>query len=90
VKLGVPTIEGVIDRRVLVNFRIDPGRIQRVLPARLQPQLVGEHAVGGICLIRLKNIPPKGWPTWVTLGSGNAAHRIAVEWTEQGQRQTGV
>lgn len=89
-KLGVPTIEGVIDRRVLVNFRIDPDRIREVLPARLRPQLVGEHAIGGICLIRLKEIRPQGWPKWITLGSENAAHRIAVEWNEQGQRRTGV
>lgn len=88
--LGVPSIEGVIDRRVLVNFRIDPQRIAAVLPDRLQPQLVGGFAIGGICLIRLKDIRPQGWPTWVTLSSENAAHRIAVEWSDKGQRRTGV
>lgn len=89
-KLAVPSIEGVIDRRVLVNVRVDPDSIQQVLPARLQPQLVAGHAIAGICLIRLRDIRPKGWPSWVTLGSENAAHRIAVEWTQQGQRRTGV
>lgn len=88
--LGVPIIEGVIDRRVLVNFRIDPDRIRPMLPARLHPQLIDGHAIGGICLIRLKRIRPRGWPTWVTVGSENAAHRIAVEWDQGGQPRTGV
>lgn len=89
-KLAVPSIEGVIDRRILVNFRIEPDRTQQVLPPRLQPQLVDQHAIGGICLMRLRDIRPRGWPTWVRLGSENAAHRIAVEWTQEGQRRTGV
>lgn len=86
----VPTIEGVIDRRVLVNFRIDPERIDRVLPDRLAPQLVDGFAIGGICLIRLKRIRPDGWPPVLTLRSENAAHRIAVQWVEEGRTRTGV
>lgn len=88
--LAVPALEGVIDRRVLVNFRVEPELIEAVLPARLRPQLVEGYAIGGICLIRLKEIRPRGWPSLVTLRSENAAHRIAVEWTDNGQPKTGV
>ena len=45
-RFGVPAIEGVIDRRVLINFRVEPGYIQAVLPARLRPQLVNGYAIG--------------------------------------------
>jgi hypothetical protein len=36
----------------------------------------------GICLIRLEQIRPAGLPRMLGLSSENAAHRIAVEWTD--------
>lgn len=84
------SIEGVIDRRVLVNFRIDPDRVQGLLPAPFRPQLVDDHAIGGICLIRLTGIRPLGWPGVLGRRSENAAHRIAVEWDADGERRSGV
>lgn len=86
----MPTIEGVIDRRVLVNFRVDPERMAPLLPAPFRPQLVDGWAIGGICLIRLTQIRPKGLPGVVGLRSENAAHRIAVEWDDGGERRAGV
>lgn len=38
------------------------------------------EAIVGICLIRLKNIKPKGFLDFLGLSSENGAHRIAVEW----------
>jgi hypothetical protein len=87
---ALPTIQGVIDRRALVNFRIEPARLEGLLPPRLRPQLVSGWAIGGICLIRLKELRPVGLPGFVGARSENAAHRIAVEWDEDGQRRTGV
>jgi len=37
--MRLPTIQGVIRRRILVNFRADPGVIQSQLPARFRPKL---------------------------------------------------
>lgn len=88
--MRIPTLEGVIDRRVLVNFRIDPEYVAAVLPAPFRPQLVDGYAIGGICLIRLVDVRPDGWPKWMTVGSENAAHRIAVEWGSDGQTEAGV
>jgi hypothetical protein len=88
--LRVPTIEGVIDRRILVNFRIEPDRVADILPDPLRPQLVRGFAIGGICLIRLRKIRPNGWPAVTGLRSDNAAHRVAVEWDDNGQVSTGV
>jgi hypothetical protein len=89
-RTALPTIQGVIDRRALVNFRIEPTRLDGLLPPRLRPQLVSGWAIGGICLIRLKDIRPVGFPGFLGVGSENAAHRIAVEWDGDGERRTGV
>ena len=52
--MRIPTIRGIIDRRVLVNFRVDPDVLARVCPPPFRPQVVNGFGVAGICLIRLK------------------------------------
>jgi hypothetical protein len=47
-------------------------------------------SIVGICLIRLKNIRPKGLPGLIGISSENGAHRIAIEWTEGGETKEGV
>lgn len=88
--MKLPTIEGVIDRRVLVNFRVEPRTMAALLPSSLRPQLVEGWAIAGICLIRLQDLRPAGMPAWMGLRSENAAHRVAVEWDEDGAIRTGV
>ena len=46
--------------------------------------------MAGVCLIRLKNIRPTGFPLPCGITSENAAHRIAVEWNENGALREGV
>jgi hypothetical protein len=41
-------------------------------------------------MIRLKDIRPRGFPAWVGVGSENAAHRIAVQWEQDGRPRQGV
>lgn len=86
----LPTIHGVIDRRILVNFRVNPDALDEVLPEPFSPQTVNGYGIGGICLIRFRDLRPRGLPARLGIGSENAAHRIAVEWTEAGERRTGV
>jgi hypothetical protein len=88
--MRIPTIRGLIDRRVLVNFRVDPEVLSRVCPSPFRPQTVNGFGVAGICLIRLKHIRPKLLPSFLGISSENAAHRIAVEWDANGVTQTGV
>jgi uncharacterized protein YqjF (DUF2071 family) len=88
--LRLPTIQGVIRRRLLVNFQVDAEVAQRQLPARFRPKLHAGRAVAGICLIRLEHIRPHGWPELIGMSSENAAHRIAVEWDEDGATNEGV
>lgn len=88
--MTLPSMCGVIDRRLLVNYRADPTVVARLLPAPFRPQTIAGHAVVGICLIRLRGIRPSFLPAWAGLGSENAAHRFAVAWDGPTGEQTGV
>ncbi|MFP4439175.1 MAG: DUF2071 domain-containing protein [Chloroflexaceae bacterium] len=88
--LNLPAVRGVIARRILVNYRVDPDVPARLLPAPFRPKCVNGVAIAGICLIRLAQIRPRFVPPIVGLASENAAHRIAVEWDDQGTRREGV
>jgi len=88
--LKIPVIRGLIERRILVNYRVDPAVLAQTLPAPFRPQLVGGFGIAGICLIRLKHIRPRHLPPWLGIASENAAHRVAVEWDEHGEQREGV
>lgn len=88
--MRLPRLRGEVERRLLVNYRVDPEVAQRLLPPPFRPQLVDGCAVAGICLIRLGQIRPAGVPRWAGLRSENAAHRVAVEWDDRAGRQAGV
>lgn len=89
--MQIPRIAGLIKRRLLVNYRFDPDVLQRLLPSPLRPKLFEGNAIAGICLIRLEQIRPAGFPALLGTSSENAAHRIAVEWKDSaGQTQEGV
>jgi hypothetical protein len=75
---------------LLVNYRVDAEALQGLLPPPLRPQLVDRSAVAGICLIRLGSLRPRLTPSWVGLTTENAAHRVAVEWDEEGATRVGV
>ncbi|HTH46451.1 MAG TPA: DUF2071 domain-containing protein [Candidatus Limnocylindria bacterium] len=83
-------MQGVIARRLLVNFRVRPEVLAALLPGPFRPKLVGGFGLVGICLIRLEQVRPYGLPAFVGLSSENAAHRFAVEWTRQGRSCQGV
>lgn len=83
-------IHGTIERRVLLNYRIDPAALQRALPPPFQPKLYRGFGIGGVCMIHFTDLRPRFAPRWLGLSSQNAAHRIAVEWDQDGQRHEGV
>jgi hypothetical protein len=89
--MRIPVLKGTIKRRLLVNFRADPGVVQRILPEPFRPKLHGGYSLVGICLIRLEQVRPAGLPGAMGLSSENAAHRIAVTWTDDaGIQREGV
>jgi hypothetical protein len=88
--MRLPALEATIERRLLINYRVDPDVVAPLLPPPLQPQLVHDWAVAGICLIRLTRVRPRGVPRIIGHSSENAAHRIAVEWDAADGHDTGV
>jgi hypothetical protein len=88
--MKIPKITGIIDRRILINYQVDKEVLENYLPEPFKPKLVNGKGIAGICLIRLKEIRPKGLPKQIGISSENGAHRIAVEWIENGELKEGV
>jgi len=88
--MRIPIVRGIIDRRILVNFHVDADVLARVLPAPFRPKLVGGVGIAGVCLIRLTQLRPRFLPAICGYTSENAAHRIAVEWQQDGKTHEGV
>src|SRR6187397_1261866 len=88
--MKIPIIEGIIERRVLVNFTADPDVVQKIIPRPFRVKVYKDKAIVGICLIRLKHIRPKRFPKFFGISSENGAHRIAVEWENNNKIEQGV
>ena len=86
----VPTMAGMIERRLLVNYRVDLEVLERLLPPPFRPQAIGGKGLAGICLIRLGQLRPAGLPAAIGMTTENAAHRVAVEWDGPGGVCQGV
>ncbi len=84
------SVDCTIERRLLINYRIDPEVASRHIPSPFRPLLVSGWAVGGICLIRLGGLRPAHLPKAIGLTTENAAHRFAVEWDDDRGTQSGV
>jgi hypothetical protein len=89
--MRIPRLKGIIRRRLLINYRADPSAVQRLLPEPFRPKLHDGLALVGICLIRLEYIRPAFVPRGIGVSSENAAHRVAVVWTDHsGTEREGV
>ncbi len=90
--MQIPILRGRIERRILVNYRVDPGVLAAQLPPPFRPKLVRGFGIAGICLIRLAHVRPARLPAWLGIASENAAHRVAVDWDDphDGTRREGV
>jgi len=88
--MKLPIIRGVVRRRLLVNFRVEAGVMRNWLPAPFEPMLHRGWAVAGVCLIRVEQMPRSLARFGKGIGSENAAHRVAVRWTEEPVVHEGV
>ena len=86
----VPDVEGIIDRRLLINFRVDPEIAGRFVPPPFRVNISKGAAIAGICLIRLTELRPRGLPRAAGITTESAAHRFAVEWEAEGTNRHGV
>jgi len=84
----LPVLEGVIARRVLLNYRADPAVVRHRVPAPLELVMHNGAAVVGVCLIRLERLRVKGSPALFAIAAENMAHRVAVRYpTANGWRE---
>lgn len=83
-------IVGNIERRILINYRIDPKALSKVLPTKFRPRIINGFALGGICLIRFRKMRPKAFPEFMGSTSENGTHRFCVEWDDDGVVKKGV
>ena len=83
-------INATMERRILVNYRVDPEVLAAILPPPFRPAVVHDYGLAGICLIRLAGVRPAGLPPALGVTTENAAHRIAVEWDTDDGPATGV
>jgi hypothetical protein len=85
-----PSVRAVMARRILVNYRVRPEVLETLVPPPFRPKLIRRWGMAGVCLIRLEDMRPPWLPRACGVASENAAHRIAVEWTENGRPREGV
>lgn len=88
--IGMATIRGVMRRRLLLSYRVDPAIAREIVPAPFRPQLVRGSAVGGVCMIALSEVRPGWMRPALGVSTENAAHRFAVEWDEGDRVRRGV
>ncbi len=86
----LPTLEGIIARRILLNWWLEPEAARRLVPEPFEPAIVNGFAVGGICLIRLEQMRTVRMPAALGVSSENMAHRIAVRYPSVGGMRDGV
>jgi hypothetical protein len=88
--MRAPAIRATMQRRILVNYRVEPAALAALLPPQFRPVLVGGYGIAGVCLIRLGDVRPAGLPLMLGVTSENAAHRISAEWDTADGPVTGV
>lgn len=87
---GFKTLRAQVRRRLLISYRVDPAVAQSLIPEQFRPQIVDGSAVAGVCMIGLQSVRPGWLRPRVGLRTENVAHRIAVEWDENGKTRSGV
>jgi hypothetical protein len=86
----VHQVEGLMARRLLLNYWLDPDVARRLVPEQFELALVNGFAVAGICLLRLEQMRPHGLPAAVGIASENMAHRVAIRYREGDAWRDGV
>lgn len=76
-----------MERRILVNYRVDLGKLDTALPGPFRGREVGEtgKGIGTVCLTRVKNARPKFAPERAGLSVRSVTHRIPAEIEGEGR-----
>ncbi len=87
---GFKTLRAQVRRRLLISYRVHPEVAQTLIPSQFRPQIVDGSAVAGVCMIGLQSVRPGWLRPQIGFRTENVAHRIAVEWDENGKTRSGV
>src|SRR2546430_17734950 len=74
------SVEAVIRRRLLVNFRVRPDVLEEILPPPFEPRLVSGWGMAGVCPIGVGDLRPGGGCAALGLRGENGAGRTSGEW----------
>jgi len=59
-----PNVRGVVDRRILVNYRVPAGSLAEALPEPFRPKEAEDGCgPGSVCIMRMKNERPRLLPS---------------------------
>lgn len=70
---------GFLERRVLVNYRVAPGVLERLLPPRTHLRLCRGVGIATVSLVRQSHVRPRFLPAALGLSSDSAVYSICVE-----------
>src|SRR5258708_34567201 len=70
------SVEAVIRRRLLVNFRVSPDILAKTLPPPFEPRLVHGWGMAGVLPIGLGNFSTGGVPAALRPTTGKPAHPL--------------
>ena len=90
VEVRTPVLQGTIEWRVLVVYRLDPAAVLDLIPSPFEAQVVNGFAVGAIALSKLTDVRPTGLPALLGVSGEHAAHLFAVKWLDQRRPAVGV
>lgn len=88
--LPLGTARSIIRRRLLVNYAADPQAIAAILPKELEPDVLNDKAMAGMCLLSMTNMRVAGAPRQLGTKAENIAHRFAVRWNDDSGEHVGV
>ena len=73
-----PAVRGVVERRLLVNYRVGLGTLETVLSGPFRGREVGESGmgIGSICITKVENARPRFAPGFLGIPVETATHRI--------------
>jgi len=86
-----PAIRGVVDRRILINYRVPTESLEAVVPEPFRPREAEKGmGLGSVCIMRLKNERPRLVPSMFGTSFETVTHRISVECDEGGEKKNCV
>jgi len=82
-----PGVRGVVERRMLVNYRVDLGKLDTALPGPFRGREVGEtrKGIGTVCLTKVEKARPKFAPERAGLSVRSVTHRVPAEIEGEGR-----